>query len=386
MKKIWGGILLAAVLVICMGMTGIIPVDVDQVPDDSIITMYSEDGRTEDVPIDEADEQKTVGWYDNINDVITTMWAEDGNSIIVFNADVDKYSKEGYTKNYNSIFKQITNIASGEQKYVLKSDVQGYLDTGWKRGNGKVDPDQPMVCLTFDDGPNPTTTNRLLNALEENSVNATFFMLGKLTKTVKGSDATLKRMKEIGSELGSHTYDHTQLTKLNKDALKEQIEGSAENIDKSAGGAEVKVMRPPYGSYNDAVKAACVDANQAIVLWSVDTLDWKSRNADTVYNVVMDTVQDGDIILFHDIYESSVDAAIKIIPALLDEGYQIVTFEEMAEAKIGGMKAGEVYTDFRDSTVMKINAKNDNSSSSNRSDSSDSKSTATPSPKSAKSN
>lgn len=372
MKKIWGCILLATVLVISMGMKGIVPVDIDQDPDDSIVIMYSEDGRTEDVPIDDVEEQKSVGWHDNINDVLTTMWAEDGKSIIIFNADVDKYRGEGYTKNYNAIFKQITNPSTEEQKYVLKRDVQGYVDNGWKRGNGKVDPDQPMVCLTFDDGPNPTTTNRLLDALEENNVNATFFMLGKLAKTVKGSESTLKRMKELGSELASHTYDHTQLTKLGNDALKEQIEGTANNIDSAAGGVEIKAMRPPYGSYNDAVKSACVDANQSIVLWSVDTLDWKTKNVNATYETVMNTVQDGDIILFHDIYETSVDAAIKLIPALLDEGYQIVTLEEMAEARIGGMKAGEVYTDFRPSTVNKINAKQDSSSSSSSKNSSSS--------------
>ena len=89
-------------------------------------------------------------------------------------------------------------------------------------------------------------------------------------------------------------------------------------------------------------------------MWSIDTLDWKTKNADTSFRNVMDQVKDGDIILFHDIYEPSVEAAIRLIPALQDAGYQLVTVSEMGEAKIGGLKPGEVYTDFWDSTVKKL--------------------------------
>ena len=166
MKKVLGCVLLAAILVICLGMRGVVPVDVDQKADDTKVTMYAEDGRSEQFDPSEAEAQKSVGWYDNFNDVITTMWKDDGSSIVVF-----------------------------------KSEVQTYIDNGWKRGNGKVDPDKPMVCLTFDDGPNPATTTKLLKALEENNARATFFMLGNLVKNVKGGSDTINKIKDIGCEL-----------------------------------------------------------------------------------------------------------------------------------------------------------------------------------------
>lgn len=366
MKKIWGAALLAAILLICMGMKGIVPVDVDQSADNSKVTMYAEDGRTEQFDESEAEAQKTVGWYDNINDVLTTMWAEDGSSIIVFKGDVEKYKKDDYTTNYSSIFTKMTNKSTGEEKDVLKKDVSEYLNNGWKRGSGNIDPDKPMVCLTFDDGPNPATTNKLLDALEENDAHATFFMVGNIVKNVKGGSDTIKRIKEIGCEIGSHTFDHSQLTSLSNDALKKQIDDTNNNI-KDITGEGSTVLRPPYGAYNDAVKEACKNANEPIVLWSIDTLDWKTKNANSTYNTVMDKVSDGDIILFHDIYEPSVEAAIKLIPALMDEGYQLVTFSEMAEAKIGGWEAGEVYTDFCERTIKKLKSGSNDSDKSNSS-------------------
>ncbi len=356
MKKFWGAVLLAAILIVCMGMNGTVPVDVDQNTDTSKVTMYAEDGRTEQFDPSEVEAQKTVGWFESIDEVLTTMWAEDGTSILVFKGDAEKYKKDGYTENYSTIFTKMTNKSTGEEKDVLKKDVDEYMKNGWKRGTGNIDPDKPMVCLTFDDGPNPSTTNKLLDALEKNDAHATFFMVGNIVKNVKGGSDTINRIKEIGCELGSHTYDHSQLTKLSSDAVKKQLEDTSNNI-KDIAGEPATVLRPPYGDYNDMVKSVCKEQNVPIVLWSIDTLDWKTKNADTSYKNVMDKVSDGDIILFHDIYEPSVEAAVRLIPALQDAGYQLVTFSEMAEAKLGGWEAGEVYTDLYPSTVKKLQNK-----------------------------
>ena len=152
----------------------------------------------------------------------------------------------------------------------------------------------------------------------------------------------------------SHTYDHTQLTKLGKDALNKQFEDTDNEIKNIVGEGAVTV-RPPYGSYNDTVKEVAKSYDQPIILWSIDTLDWKTKNVDSTYNEVMNNVSDGAIILFHDIYEQSVDAAIKLIPALQEKGYQLVTVSEMGEAKIGGLEPGQVYTDLYDSTINKLN-------------------------------
>lgn len=350
MKKIVACALLAVVLIVCMGMKGIVPVDVSDTSGEEMVTMYTEDGRSEQFTPSEAEEQKTVGWYDNFNDVLTTMWKEDGSSIIVYNADVNEYEKNGYTSNYSSIFAKVFNPETEEVKDVLKSEVQSYVDSGWKRGNGKIDPDAPMIALTFDDGPGAETTKRLLDALEENNARATFFMLGD---HMKGAADTIKRMQALGCDTASHTYDHTQLTTLSGDSLKSQFEKSTNNL-KDIIGEGPSTVRPPYGSYNDSVKSVAKEYGQPIILWSVDTLDWKSKNADAVYSNVMSTVQDGDIILFHDIYDSTIDAVVRLIPALMDEGYQLVTVTEMGEAKVGGLEPGKVYTDLWPSTVKSI--------------------------------
>ncbi len=366
MKKILGCVLLAAVLVICMGMKGIVPVDVDDSANEEKVTMYSEDGRSEQFTPSEAEEQKTVGWYDNFSDVLTTMWKEDGSSIVAYKADEGKYEKEGYTTNYASIFAKVFNPETEEVKDVLKSEVQSYVDSGWKRGNGKLDPDAPMIALTFDDGPGAKTTPRLLDILEENNARATFFMLGD---HMKGAADTIKRMQSMGCDTASHTYDHTQLTSLSGDSLKSQFENSNNNL-KDIIGENPSSVRPPYGSYNDTVKNVAKEYGMPIILWSVDTLDWKSKNADAVYNAVMSTVQDGDILLFHDIYDSTIDAVERLIPALMDEGYQLVTVSEMGEAKIGGLEPGHVYTDLRPGTVKSLTGSSNNSEKSESSNNS----------------
>ncbi len=370
MKKLCGAILLAAILVVCMGMRGIIPVDVSINNDSEKVTMYAEDGRTEQFEQSEAEAQKNVGWYDNINDVISTMWNDEGKSVVVFKADIEKYRKKGYTTNHSAIFSKVTNTSTGEERDVLKADVQEYLSNGWKRGKGNVDPDQPMVCLTFDDGPSDNYTMKLLEALEKNDARATFYMLGKSVESSKKAEELISKMKEIGCEISSHTWDHTQLTTLGSNAIDKQITDTQEAIKKYSGEDPV-TLRPPYGSINDDVKKF---ADAPIILWSMDTLDWKYLNADTVYQNTLDDIQDGDIILLHDIHKTSVEAAIKLIPALQNKGYQLVTVSEMAEAKGIDMENGKSYTDFRPSTVRKLNSSSDDSSKS--SSSSDKKSSS----------
>ena len=363
MKKIWGAVLLAAILVICMGMRGIIPVDENQDANTSKVTMYADDGRTEDFEPDEVEAQKTVGWYENINDVLTTMWQEDGTSIVVFKSDVNDYQKRGYTTNYSSIFSKVKNVTTGEERDVLKSDVDEYLANGWKRGKGNVDPDSPMVCLTFDDGPSDSYTMDLLEALEEHDARATFYMLGKSVESAKKAEKIINKMNDLGCEISSHTWDHKQLTSLGESDVKKQITDTQEAIKKYSGENPITV-RPPYGAINDIVKK---NADAPLILWSMDTLDWKYLNADTVYNNTLRDVKDGDIILLHDIHKTSVEAAIKLIPALQKAGYQLVTVKEMAEAKGIEMENGKTYTDFRPSTVKML--KDEPSDSSDKSSS-----------------
>ncbi|NSJ13834.1 polysaccharide deacetylase family protein [[Clostridium] scindens] len=201
-----------------------------------------------------------------------------------------------------------------------------------------IDPNKPMVALTFDDGPGPRT-GELVEALARYNAHATFFMLGK---KVPSYPSVIQRMKEVGCELGNHSYDHADLSKLDASGIQNEVGGTNGNLQNIVGQGAT-LMRPPYGAISSTMKG-CV--GMPMILWNIDTLDWKTRNAQATIDSVMGSVKDGDIILMHDIHTESVDAALALIPKLIDEGYQLVTVSEMARAKGIELKDGVSYTDF----------------------------------------
>ena len=234
-------------------------------------------------------------------------------------------------------------------------DKNGYVLTGWKEIDGKdcyfdengvydSSKTPPLIALTFDDGPGPYT-EKLLDCLEENNAKATFYMLGQ---NVENYPDIVKRMKDLGMELANHTYDHKDLTKLTKDQISEEIDKTSSLIQNAAGEMP-DTLRPPGGSYNNQVQDL---AEMPIVKWSIDTKDWKTKSEDQTYQCVMDNAQDGSVVLMHDIHEWSVDAAIRMIPDLLAEGYKLVTVQELAEAKGITLEDGQVYEFFGEGTQM----------------------------------
>ncbi len=200
------------------------------------------------------------------------------------------------------------------------------------------DPDKPMVALTFDDGPS-AHTDRLLDAFAEHGGKGTFFVVGNLVSDRKD---TVIRMAAEGHEIAGHSWNHRQLTTLGEEDLKKQIMNTRAKIYNIAG-VDATLMRPPYGSFNDDVKAMCKEYGISMVNWSVDTLDWKYRDADTVYQSVMKQAKDGAIILCHDLHGTTVDAMERAIPALLEEGYQLVTVTQLLTSQGGEIKPGNVY-------------------------------------------
>lgn len=214
----------------------------------------------------------------------------------------------------------------------------------WKDGKllsvkeNQVDPSRPMVALTFDDGPGERT-GEILDQMQKYGAHATFFMLGQ---KVPSYPALVKRMKESGCELGNHSYDHANLTKLDGGSVSAQIQKTNDQI-RAAAGASATVMRPPYGAVNSGVAAS---VGMPVILWNIDTLDWKTRDARKTIEAVMGSVNDGDIILMHDIHTESVDAALELIPKLQESGYQLVTVSELAAARNAALLNGRTYTDF----------------------------------------
>jgi peptidoglycan/xylan/chitin deacetylase (PgdA/CDA1 family) len=208
-------------------------------------------------------------------------------------------------------------------------------------GGGSVDPSRPMIALTFDDGP-AAPDNRILAALEAVGGRATFFMVGQ---NVKGHPDIIRRMVADGCELGNHSWSHPQLNKLSAGEVRSQINRTNDAIAAVAGHGAT-VMRCPYGATGGSVKSVLGDMGYASILWSIDTLDWKTRNASSTVSSVLDHVKDGDIILMHSLYNQTAAAVETMVPELVRRGYQLVTVSELAAAR-GGMKAGTNIGSFR---------------------------------------
>lgn len=178
------------------------------------------------------------------------------------------------------------------------------------------------VALTFDDGPHPYYTEQLLDGLKERGVVATFFVTGEHAEL---HPDVIKRMSEEGHLIGNHTYSHIQLKESNRDEFKEELIKTNE-ILLGITGEEVLYVRPPYGSWDKSFET---ELNMFPVLWNVDPLDWCSHNASCIAKKVVDKVEENDIILMHDYYDTSVTAALQIVDELLKEGYTFVTVEEI---------------------------------------------------------
>ena len=177
------------------------------------------------------------------------------------------------------------------------------------------------IAITFDDGPHPKYTLKLLDGLKERNVKATFFVIGE---NVSNNLDVIKRMAEDGHLIGNHTYSHVQLTCISEEKAITEINKTSELITTYAG-VSPKYIRPPYGMYSDALKR---ETNLTPVLWTVDPRDWSVLNTDSVVKHVLKRAKSGDIILLHDIFDTSVEAAFQIIDALKAEGYEFVTVDE----------------------------------------------------------
>ena len=178
------------------------------------------------------------------------------------------------------------------------------------------------VALTFDDGPHPVYTPQLLDGLKERGVHVTFFVVGK---NILGNEALLKRMETEGHLIGNHTYSHVKLSELDIARACAEVEKTNALICEVTG-KEPEFIRPPFGEWK---KARECSFEMIPVLWDVDPLDWTTKNTALVVERVLKDTKPGDIILLHDYYQSSVDAALEIVDALTERGYKFVTVDEL---------------------------------------------------------
>lgn len=280
--------------------------------------VYHADGTSLLIDNDKVDEYLNNGWY--LYPVVTIYTVNDISSV-VYAQDVNTHLANGwYLYPVTTIYAPI-----GRSSIVYTSDVETHLANGWYLSTKDFPKREKVVALTFDDGPSKYTP-QILDCLERYGATATFFATGN---SVYAYPDVLRRASRAGMEIGNHTMNHQRLTSVSASVVLSQVNSNADVIEKVTG-VRPTIVRPPYGSYNSSVIQT---VNLPFILWSIDTLDWKTRNAQKTIDAVLSDVSDGDIILMHDLYVPTVQATEVLVPALMERGFDVVSVSELAKRK-----------------------------------------------------
>lgn len=256
--------------------------------------------------------------------------------------DYDGYLKEN--KYYLSFYKYIVGsgkISNDIDSFIIDMDndkVEKGIASTYMNDYIIYDNDvisNKYIALTFDDGPN-YNTNKVLDVLAKYNVKATFFVLGS---KVMNNKKILKREYDSGMEIGNHTFNHLLLTKYKENVIKDEIDNTSSVIFEVTG-RYPKLLRPSYGAYNNTIKKI---GDMPIIIWDIDTLDWKYHNSKRIASRVINKVKDGDIILMHDIYSATANSLNIIIPELQNRGYTFVTVPELFYYKEITLEKEKVY-------------------------------------------
>lgn len=243
--------------------------------------------------------------------------------------------KDYLNKNY------FTSLKNNEKKVNKDEDKDKDVKKEFVRiRDYKQFENKKIVAITFDDGPAYGKTETLLTEFEKRDVRATFFLLGELASK---QPELVKRTYDMGHTIGSHTYDHKNLKKLDEEQLVYEID-TTNNILKNIIGEDIKFIRPPYGAYNEKILN---NVNMSFILWSVDTEDWKLRDADKIAQFMVENIGDGDIVLLHDIHAETIDGVIKGIDLLKEQGYEFVSLDELVAYRKVVLENNKAYRHFR---------------------------------------
>lgn len=351
MKRQFAVLALAAGMTIAMGMTAL-----------AEGWRQESDGRWWYAANDTGTERYTNGWYwiDGNHDAVAEcyyfgsdgyMWANtrtpDNYLVNADGAWIDE-SGQVYIK-ANGPGGVVTTRPAGAQSSedqaagpgTSAEEAEAETPAGVLTSSGRyIDPTRPMVALTYDDGPQTTAGNHILDVLAQYGAKATFFVVGDRCAS-RASE--MQRMVAEGHEVGNHTYNHKYLNTLGAAEIQAQVNRGTQAILDSSG-AYPNLVRLPGGNRNATVLA---NVNFPMIMWSIDTLDWKTRNAQNTISSVLNNVKDGDIVLMHELYDATATATETIVPELVARGYQLVTVSEMAEARGVQMQPGQLYFSFR---------------------------------------
>lgn len=218
-------------------------------------------------------------------------------------------------------YKQITFVCSIVYAVILLG-AAGYWNDEMKPVEASVTiQEKPKIALTFDDGPS-IYTEELLDGLKERGVKATFFVIGK---SAVSYPKIVKRESAEGHLIGNHTYNHVEITKIGDEKAREEI-GKTNQVLEEMLGKKIEYVRPPFGLWQKKLER---ELDVLPVMWSIDPLDWTTENVDEIVNKVVTQAGENDIILLHDCYKSSVQAALRIVDILQKNGFEFVTVDEL---------------------------------------------------------
>lgn len=245
-------------------------------------------------------------YKDEISDIYSEQYLLKKEKIIFYNeyGTFEKYCTYYELREYNN-----SNLLTAENYNITQEEYDAIF-------NNIIDEDKKLIAITFDDGPHITYTQKLLDILSKYNAKATFFMLGQ---NVEIYPEVVKSVYASGHEIGMHSWNHPILTNLDSEDIKAQIQSTSDAIYKITG-YKSKLVRPPYGSINNTVKNAL---NYPLIMWSIDSLDWKTRDEAQIVPLVLEKVDDGEIVLFHDIHETTLSAVDKILEKLTNERLSI---------------------------------------------------------------
>lgn len=234
-------------------------------------------------------------------------------------------------------------ILPGESSAARRSNEPSALPkvppAGARLSYSSVNTDQRVLAMTFDDGPHPTNTPRLLDILKQRNIKATFFLIGRSAKTYP---QIVRRIVEEGHEIGNHTWSHASLTSRSDEQIRKELQ-MTEDALVAAAGYRPHIVRPPYGAINARIKQLMFsDFGYANIMWSVDPQDWRRPGVSVVTNRLVNGAHKGAILLAHDIHAPTIDAMPSTLDQLLTKGYQFVTVSQLMNLEKQEMPLGVV--------------------------------------------
>lgn len=229
-----------------------------------------------------------------------------------------------YIQEHNMI---VQSQKTGQESRVPMVKAAPFVQKEWRHrldfaAAAVKDNSEKKIALTFDDGPNPSSTEAILKTLKNHHAKATFFVLGN---RVERYPELVDKIVQEGHEVGNHSWSHPDFTKLSQEKVKNELDHTAAQVEQAAGVSPIAV-RPPYGATNDAVNEVI---GQKPLLWTIDTLDWKSHDPKAICSIVKKEAKNGSIVLMHDIHQTTAEALDQLITDLEEQGFRFVTVSEL---------------------------------------------------------